>query len=145
MHITAHVDFVFMPDLPVTHVLELRKLKIVGWIFVGHDALGVFAHVVRNDLINRVGGRVCDMYVAHFSAALPNSNDHLFVQLLARVTTLLSADVGLVHFHNASELRRIFDHHGLADAVRQIPSGAVLHTESAGQLVGRNSLLRFCD
>jgi hypothetical protein len=29
--------------------------------------------------------------------------------------------------------------------VRQIPSGAVLHTESAGELIGAHSLFRFRD
>ena len=145
MHITAHVDFFFVLDSPVAHVLELRQLEIVGRVFVGHDALGVFAHMVRNDLIERVSGRVRNVDVTYFSAALTDSDYNFLVQFLALVPVLLSSDVSLVHLHDASELRRIFDHHCLADAVRQIPRGAVLYPECPPQLIGRDSLLRFCN
>ena len=59
------------------------------------------------------------------------------------MAALLSADVGLVHFHDSLQFGRVLHDHRLADSVRQIPSGPVLDAKSTLQPVGGDSLFRF--
>src|ERR1700686_5417792 len=86
-----------------------------------------------------------NMNEPEIAAALTDSHHNFFVPKFPPVVVLLSADVGLINFYHSIELGRVSFDHCLADAVRQIPCGAVLHAQSAGQLVSGNSLFRFGD
>ena len=60
------------------------------------------------------------------AAAFTDTHDYFFIQLLAIVSALLPADIGLVYFNRAREFGRIRFYHGFADAVREIPCRPIL-------------------
>jgi len=97
--ITAHVDFRFVLDALMAHVVKLRGLEIVDRAFVGHDRFRVFRDVIRDDLVDRVRFVVRCLHQANGSAAFPNANDYVFVLEFAAMAALLSADIRFVNFH----------------------------------------------
>lgn len=98
VHIAAHVDFRFVLDALVAHVVELRGFEIVDRAFVGHDCFCIFRDVIRDDLVDRVGFVVWSLDQPNGSAALPYSDHYVFVLELAAMAALFSSDIGLVDF-----------------------------------------------
>lgn len=109
--------FVLARESPESYRIRLE--------IIGEDHVHVFVYMLFDDLAERHYLVVRDVNHLHVSAALTKADDYLL--LAHRMTGLVlmaaldSADVCLVHFHFAKEVRGPFVLHRLADAVRHVP------------------------
>jgi len=116
-----------------------RKLISDHYIDIGTD-------VTPNVLCQRPALGVLGMEESQVAATLPNA-DHNFLVVMwpvpASASVLMSADIGLVHFHGATQLWLVSLLYRVANAMEKIPSRAIVNLEHPVKLMSRHSLFRL--
>ncbi len=115
--------------------------------FVGDDDFYIGADVFLDVLRQCARLRILSMEESQIAAALPDSDDNFFLILavLNSFSSLLSSDVGFIHFDRASQHRLIDLLHCVPDSMTQIPCGfvrsIVLSPDRALKLAGTHAFL----
>src|ERR1039457_6650159 len=103
-------------------VFELASHRaIIGGDIIRNDELHIIAHVLVNDLVQRVGFHVANAGKAQFAVTLANANDDIFLAVWPS-DARLAADVSFINLHYAVHIWLVDFLHGRSDAMAEIPS-----------------------
>ena len=108
------------------------------------DRFRVWRGVVRDELVERGLGSVLNDLQPNLAVPLQGSDgDGLAPFVAVAHAASLSADIGLIHFHDTPQKLRIGFPHGRTDAMAQVPRGLIGDVQGAFDLQGANSFLAF--
>lgn len=148
VNVALHVDVPLVPNRLVLSSL----MKFLGGFavlveFIGEKHVHVLADVFFDELAERTRLYVLSVKEPEFAAALPDADHYflVFVPVLMSASGILSADVGFVHLYLARQHRPVGLHHGVSDAMAEVPSGFVADSNGPLNLTGRNSFLRLTE
>ena len=112
--------------------------------FIGDDDFYILADVLGNYFADGFGGCGVNMEHPQISIALANADDnHLFGAW--HPATGFSADVGFVDLDSSVEHFLLALNHCRSDAMAEVPSRFVAHSDSTLNLSGRHTFLRFAE
>lgn len=146
MDIADHVDFGTVIDGLVLFLVESglnHRLRIADPV-IRDDSIHVHADAIFDVLCECVRFGILDVIEPYVAAALPDADYDFFVgPASSAAAPFNAADVRFVHFDRAIEhLFAGFDH-GSSNTMAKVPYGFVANSDSALNLAGRHSLLRF--
>jgi hypothetical protein len=148
VNVSAHILFFRVPDELVL-VLKTHPLRhsLVGIQFIGEENIHIFSHIFLEKLFENAPGDFLGVKQPKFTIALPNSDDWTLSGAAPAMlkSVSLSADIGFVHLDLPVEHRLVALGHGRTDAMAQVPSGFVAHSERPLNLTCGYALLCFTE
>jgi hypothetical protein len=148
MNVSAHILFFRVPDELVL-ILETRSLRhsLVGIQFIGEENIHIFSHVFLEKLFENAPSDFLGVKQSKFTIALPDSDDWTLSGAAPAMlkSVSLSADISFVHLDLSVEHRLVALGHCSTDAMAQVPSGLVAHSERPLNLTGGYALFCFTE
>src|SRR5579859_533550 len=131
-----------LDGLMLCQLPALLERERIGRKLIGHNHFHIVGDIVVNDVLQGLCLRVGSVEKPEIAAALTDANDDFLPNSAAPkpVTNLFSANIRLIHFHDAAKMRLQSLFHSLADAMAEIPSGLVRYAKSALHLIGGDAL-----
>ncbi len=137
---------------PMVNLFVIRPLSfphggIVRGCIVGEDYFHVLTDILADVLCQRSAFRISGMEEAEIAVALADADHYFFVFESNDVTFSFNfaADIGNVHLYFTIEHWLIGLRHCVPDAMAEIPSRLVAHSDRALNLAGRHSLFCFTE
>src|ERR1039458_7898142 len=146
-HVTVNVDLRAMVDRLVLlyRVTSLRQGCGIGFPFVGHNHVYVFADILFDVLCQRSRLHILSLEEAEFPAALLDADNWNLFALTVRDAPcavripLTTADPSFIHFNRAIQRLWIDFFHRGPDAMAEVPRGFVASADHALDLVRRDA------
>lgn len=146
--VALHIDVPLVADgLVLSGLMEFLGGFAVLVEFVGEKHIHVLADILFDELAKRARLYVLSMEQPEFSATLPDA-DHDFlvlVPVLMAASSVPSADIGFVHLYFARQHRPVSLHHGMPDAMAEVPRGFVADSDGPLNLAGADAFLGFTE
>jgi hypothetical protein len=142
VNVAIHVHAVLVFDRLVLGAVDAsfdHRLGI-GREFVGEDNLDLSIDVFLDVFGQCAGLCVLRMEESKIAAALTNADHNFFVVIPVLNRTLITADVGFVHFDFPGERKFFSRRHSLANAMAEVPGRLVRHADCTFDLKCANSL-----
>lgn len=143
VHAGTMIDF-----LVLTYPLGFAHCSIILRCIIRENDFHILGDILADVLSKRAAFGIAGMEEAEIAVAFANANNYFFVVHAsdAAFSAIHATNIGSVHFHFAIEHRLIGLRHCVADTMAEIPSCLVgADSESALNLAGRNSFLRFTE
>src|SRR5262249_33048124 len=127
------VHAVFVANRLVLLCVNARPLHYprVRGEFIRHNHVNVCADILADILCQRARLRISSVEETQFAATLTDTEHYFFVVAasLYALSFALPANVGFIHFDGARHVRSADLLDSMADAMTQIPCGAVIDSE----------------
>ncbi len=134
-------------NLFVVRSIGLPHGGIIRGGVIGENYFHIFGDILSDVLSERSTFGVSGMEKAEIAIALADADHHFFVIHASDTAFALipSAHVSNVHLDLAIQHRFIGLRHGVPDAMAEVPSGLVTHSDRALNLASGHALLRFAE